>query len=265
MSLEPEGGQPLQFETAVLDAPAEAASRPGVTCSLCQRAIADEYFEVNGQSVCETCREQVLEQTTTPTGFGVFGRAAAFGVGAAVLGALLYYAVIAITNLEIGLIAIAIGYMVGYAVRRGTGGRGGRRFQILAVALTYWAVGLAYTPVLFSQLANQPADQANQQTGTPGTGVHAPGSGSTSGQPTAGEPSSTNGAPLGMGDLLVLLGIVFGLSLALPVLMVVGSLPGGLISAAIIAFGMQQAWRMTGVPQLVIGGPYRIAPTVAPA
>jgi hypothetical protein len=40
---------------------------------------------------------------------------------------------------------------------------------------------------------------------------------------------------------------------------VIGSLPGGLLSAAIIAFGMLQAWRMTGAPQLVVTGPYRIA------
>ena len=53
------------------------------------------------------------------------------------------------------------------------------------------------------------------------------------------------------------------LSFALPVMMVLGSLPGGLISAAIIAFGMQQAWRMTGSPQIQISGPYTIG--AAPA
>ena len=39
--------------------------------------------------------------------------------------------------------------MVGWAIRKGTAGRGGRRFQILAAVLTYWAVGLAYTPLAF--------------------------------------------------------------------------------------------------------------------
>ena len=50
-----------------------------------------------------------------------------------------------------------------------------------------------------------------------------------------------------------------GFSLALPVLVVFGSLPGGLISGAIIGFGMQQAWKMTGGTPLLITGPYRIA------
>ena len=70
---------------------------------------------------------------------------------AAIPGAILYYAVIAITNFEIGIVAIAIGYMVGWAVRKGAGGRGGRRFQVLALVLTYWAVGLAYTPLRSSR------------------------------------------------------------------------------------------------------------------
>ena len=62
--------------------------------------------------------------------------AAIFGLGAALAGAAIYYAVIAITHFEIGLVAILIGYMVGYAVRKGAGGRGGLRFQILAALLT---------------------------------------------------------------------------------------------------------------------------------
>jgi hypothetical protein len=48
------------------------------------------------------------------------------------------------------------------------------------------------------------------------------------------------------------------LSLGLPVLSVLGSMPGGLLSAAIIAFGMHQAWQMTAAPQLQVSGPYRV-------
>jgi hypothetical protein len=50
--------------------------------------------------------------------------------------------------------------------------------------------------------------------------------------------------------------IVF--SFALPVLVVFNSLPGGLLSAAIIGFGMHQAWRMTAAPHLTITGPFRV-------
>src|SRR5207245_7603631 len=75
-----------------------------------------------------------------------FGRSLVFGIGATIAGAVLYYGVIAITELEIGLVAIAIGYMVGYSVRRGSRGWGGRRYHVLALLLTYYSVGLADFP-----------------------------------------------------------------------------------------------------------------------
>ena len=54
------------------------------------------------------------------------------------------------------------------------------------------------------------------------------------------------------------------LLLALPVLMVVGSLPSGLLSAFIIFIGMAQAWRMTAAPILQISGPYRVGSAQTP-
>lgn len=234
--------KPLQFDTAISSGPADASSPQGVTCGVCQRTILDEYFDINGHSSCESCRDQIVQEAETPRGWSVLARAGAFGFVAAILGAILYYAVIAITEFEIGLVAIAIGYMVGYGVRLGTRGRGGRRFQVIALALTYWAVGLAYTPLLFSEVSKQDAaQQASTNT-------------------TSSAPASLAETPDSPEAFNPALGLVFllGFTFALPVLVVVGSLPSGLISGAIIAFGMQQAWRMTAAPQPQITGPYRI-------
>lgn len=237
--------EPLQFETAIpSDVPTEQgiAAAAGVICAACQRTIADQYFDVNGQPVCESCREQIAQHAETPRGWGVFGRTALFGVAAAILGAILYYAVIAITDFEIGIVAIAIGYMVGYAVRNiGARGRGGRRFQVLALVLTYWAVGLAYMPFAFRGATEAAQEQE-----------------ATTAKTAAAEPQGATEASDDPNVMLAVL-VLFGLTLALPVLSVIGSLPGGLISAAIIAFGMYQAWRMTGALQVQITGPYRIA------
>jgi hypothetical protein len=74
-------------------------------------------------------------------------------LGAGVVGAGIYYAVIAIAHVEVGIVAILIGYMVGYAVRKGARGRGGLRFQVVAVALTYASVALAYAPIAVKGLA----------------------------------------------------------------------------------------------------------------
>ena len=230
--------KPLQFETAISSTPAEGdTSQQGVTCLACRRTIRDEYFDVDGQSVCASCQDQITRLAETPREWGVFARACLFGFVAAVLGAILYYAVIAITDFEIGIVAIAIGYMVGYGIRMATRGRGGRRFQVIAVVLTYWAVGLAYVPLVVSEFSKQ---EATKQAST-----------STTESAEAPDTPESFSLPLA-------LAAVVGFSLALPVLTVIGSLPGGLISAAIIAFGMQQAWRMTAAPQPQITGPYRI-------
>jgi len=52
----------------------------------------------------------------------------------------------------------------------------------------------------------------------------------------------------------VLLVFVF----ALPVLVVVGSLPFGFISGFIIFIGLRQSWRMTAAPHVQVFGPYRV-------
>jgi hypothetical protein len=257
VSFKPQAASSLQFDTATPDKTAAAAASEGVTCVVCRRTITDKYFDVNAQTTCDRCRLQIARLAETPTEFSAFAKAALFGLGAAILGAVLYYAVIAITNFEIGLVAIAIGYMVGYAVRKGTEDRGGLRFQILAVVLTYWAVGLAYTPFLFTG-NDQPQQEA--QVAPASTEVVAADKTPEPEPAPAAEDGSANPAGLALA-----LGMMFALTFALPVLSVVSSMPGGLISAAIILFGMQQAWRMTGAPHLVITGPFRIARPERPA
>ena len=245
MDATPDPTPRLQFDTAIKPKQIglDTAERLKVTCAACDRPIGDAYFDVNGTTVCETCHGEIARQAETPRGAGILFRAIAFGVVAAVVGAALYYAVIAITNFEIGIVAIAIGYMVGFSVRKGAGG-GGRRFQVIALVLTYWAVGLAYMPLAFKGIANAQHDR--QAAGKAGTAIQ------------ASERTDSKGAPPAVG-LGIGLALLAGFSFALPVLAVIGSLPGGIISAAIIVFGMQQAWRMTAAPRLVITGPYRIA------
>jgi hypothetical protein len=252
MTQHPDAPPPLQFDTVVPGgAPSGTAdAAAGVTCGSCQRAIADAYYDVNGQPVCRACRGAIAAQAETPRGLGVLARAGFFGLVAAILGAVLYYAVIAITNFEIGLVAIAIGYMVGYAVRVATAGRGGLRFQVLAVVLTYWAVGLAYTPLVISQLADEPAEEAQIEL-DPAAPSAAPAQVTPAeAVPAAAVTEADVEEPAGPPNLPLAVAFMLALSLALPVLTVFGSLPSGLISAAIIAFGMLQAWRMTGVPAL---------------
>jgi predicted lipid-binding transport protein (Tim44 family) len=248
----PVSSHSLQFDRVVADDSIGAALRDQVAarCVVCGTAIDTEYYQINDKVVCDRCRAAVEASAETPRGVAPFVRAGLFGLGAGLAGAIVYYGVIAILNLEIGIVAILIGYMVGYAVRKGAGGRGGRRFQVLAVALTYASIALAYTPMVFTQ-PSEPDKQVTQ---------NAPAA-QADGRPISALPAT----PAPERSPIVVLGLLLAFVAALPMIVVFGSLPSGLISAAIIFFGMSQAWRMTGVPKLKILGPYRVGTAAASA
>lgn len=265
----------LQFDRVETTPRGDAPQSHGVTCAVCNRAIETEYYHANGKPICEQCRHVVMAATATPKSVGPLVLAALFGLGAAIAGAAIYYAVIAIANLEIGIVAILIGYMVGWAVRKGAGGRGGRRFQILAVALTYWAVGLAYAPLAFKEIVKPNRTKADSVASAAPVAndtaivANPPADPSTVRASAASDSSTGAGveATVSGRDFAIALGGVFLLIFALPVLTVFGSMPFGLISALIIFIGMRQAWVMTGVPKLAISGPYKVGagPTAATA
>ena len=251
----------LQFDRAVIEGSSPAQSKVAAICTACHTSIETEYYDVNGNTFCSGCRSAVESAAETPRGIVPLVIAGAFGLGAGVVGAAIYYAVIAIANLEIGIVAILIGYMVGYAVRKGAQGRGGRRFQVLAVLLTYASIALAYTPLAFKQAIDadrEAGKTAAATTSGDGSAVTAIDSG---GDATNGRGDVTTNLS-GRSPLLVLVFLLAFIA-ALPVMVVVGSLPSGLISAFIMFIGMRQAWQMTGVPLLQILGPYRVG--AAPA
>ena len=59
------------------------------------------------------------------------------------------------TGWVIGHLPLAVGYLIGRAMMKGSGGLGGRRYQIAAVLLTYAAVSLAAIPVAINQFSKE--------------------------------------------------------------------------------------------------------------
>jgi hypothetical protein len=58
----------------------------------------------------------------------------------------IYYAFVRITDINFGLVAVLLGFMVGSAVRKGSGNRGGLFYQFLALFLTYSAIAGMHVP-----------------------------------------------------------------------------------------------------------------------
>src|SRR6266542_1094877 len=135
---------PLQLDRAEPVGGAGPAPSAGpLTCAACRQPIAEHYFELNGNVACGPCRDGIVQQLQGPLGRRRFWRAFWFGSGAALVSAILWYAVSAITGYQIGLVAVAVGFIVGLAVKKGGEGRGGRKLQVLALLLTYGAMAAA--------------------------------------------------------------------------------------------------------------------------
>ncbi len=137
----------MQFDKVDLAAPGEARG-----CRICKRAIADEYFEIARAVICRSCATAL---SGSKEGRGTFGRALLFGVGAALLGTIVWYAITKISGYEFGLLAIGVGLFVGVAVKRGGRGLGGWRYQALAMVLTYVSITAArYVPMLILEASD---------------------------------------------------------------------------------------------------------------
>src|SRR5215471_8378635 len=121
-------------------------------CRTCVQPIKGQYFRVSGAITCARCAEYLANQSQPDTNTA-FIRGLFFGLGAAVLGLILYSVVGIVTGLQIGYLSLAVGYMVGRAIMMGSAGVGGKRYQIMAVVLTYAAVSLSAVPIAISQFS----------------------------------------------------------------------------------------------------------------
>src|SRR4029453_18267103 len=114
-----------------------------------------------------------------------------------------------------------------------------RRFQVLALVLTYWAVGLAYSSLAIKELIDNRSKLASAAMSGSQAGRRA----QTATTEVPADDTAIDGAQFAIG-----LAVLLAFTWALPVVVVAGSMPGGLLSAAIIGFGMLQAWKMTAAP-----------------
>ncbi len=155
------------------------------------------------------------------------------------------------TGIRLGYIALAVGWLVGMAIKKGSNGIGGRRYQIAAVALTYAAVSLSAIPVGIYYLLKEknPVQISHAPSSSSAPNATEPGSASpqddspASGQRSTPSLTSATGALLFAGLASPFLELAEGVS--------------GLIGLVIIFVGIRIAWKMTGAPRLDILGPFQ--------
>ena len=186
-----------------------------------------------------------------------------FGVGGAIVGLILYSAFGIITGIEIGYVALAVGWLVGTAIKKGSNGIGGRRYQIAAVALTYAAVSLSAVPIGISYMMKERKSADTSKAAA----AASPSAGSVSNPDKSSleEESASSTLPAKEEKSLVAIaGSLLFVGLASPFLGLQGGF-SGIIGLVIIFVGMRIAWKMTAGPRLEILGPFQANAPPAPA
>jgi hypothetical protein len=220
---------------------AEFEGSPATSCGACAKALTTEYFEANGAVICADCCAALRAVGTAGTSLTRGIRALGAGAAAAVGGSILYYAILAISGYEFGLIAIVVGMAVGKAVNWGAHGRGGWRYQTMAIALTYLAIVSSYVPIIVSEIRKQPAAvEASAKAGETA--------------PTAAQKPEADKAPLTTAGAVAAIAMLIGLLLALPFLAGVENIMGLII----IGIGLYEAWKFNRKGQVNITGPHAI-------
>jgi len=248
----------LQLERAEFDTPDTRSS-----CAMCSRPLERRYFQVNGQTVCTICcgRIKASLDSGTPLKRGLMALAA--GAGAALVGAILYWAILALTGYEFALIAIVVGLIVGKAVSWGSNARGGWLYQSMAIALTYLSIVSAYVPLIVAEIRKANVAVEQQTPAEPVVPVAAadatPAVAVSNPAPDVTPVPEAPAAPVSIGRAFLALALLAAFFLAAPFL-------GGLqnaIGLVIIAIGLYQAWKINRRREVIITGPHAIASPVA--
>ena len=227
-------------------------SSVGDRCKSCQQPIGPVYYRVNDAMVCSSCADRVRSERATDT-HAAYVRGLTAGIGAAVAG-LIAYAVISIVlqGWVISYMSFGVGWLVGTAMMKASGGVGGRRYQIAAVLLTYAAVSMAAIPIWIyfanqdhAKQSQQQRQQAEQQ------------SDDDSSQHSAREPQRPR---LTLGTWLVRVAM---LGLASPFLQLKSDPFWGAMGLVILYVGIKIAWRITAGRPFEVFGPFNNSPQPA--
>lgn len=225
-------------------------------CSSCKSDLGNCYYQADSATLCGECATAV-EQGRAPSGsrFGRFMKALLLGSVAAAIGAAIQFSVLHFFNLNVALVTIFMGIIIGAAVRAGSGNRGGWRYQIIAVLLTYMAISAAYIPMAIAELKTA---HDKHEAGipladpVPGEALHARVPVVKSKSAALGALGADADAPPTLVQFVIALFVVFFGFLALPVLVGIGS-PLNLL---IFGFGLFQAWKSCKATPTEVTGPH---------
>jgi hypothetical protein len=238
-----------QFRTVEESQPGSS----GDVCKVCRQPITGLYYRAGSAMVCGSCADRAKRELPQDS-HAVFVRGLLFGLGGFLLAFIAYSAVgILLQGWTIGYLSLAVGWIVGKAMMMGSRGVGGRRYQMLAVLLTYAAVSMAAIPITLVAMRSENAPVVH--TDSQQSSSSSPGTRSADEQPA---PAPGNERDHQM-SLMNALGTLTLIGLASPFY---GLQDGfnGVLMLIILFIGIRFAWRMTaGRASVVINGPFELS------
>ena len=234
---------------------------PAPACTVCKRALTDTFYRVNNFVACESCRDLIDGVARSGSGIGRFSKAAILGSLASVAAATAFFWFTRYLHLGLAIFALPVGLFVAAAVRKGTGGRGGWVYQVMAVLLIYASIGMTFTAVAIGQAAdlgqfNLEDDEEDPAAPAPAPAPDQPAPVAAPGQPPAPNPGANPPPPA---DLSVLLGLLAQLGAGLAAMIAIMPV---MIAKETPALGLctflaiVSAWKMNRRERIAITGPF---------
>ena len=247
-------------------------------CSDCREALRQTYFALNERPICARCKPAYAEKIRRTDGPGAMVRVGLQGGIVAVVGVIVLIALISMFPPFRILPLIPIGYLVGTRMMKALDGYSARRYQYLAVGMTYlcFLIGFA-VPAGFEEakarerreavrakMQNTVATQTDalrdemaQVGALPGSAEAAAssdGDGEEREQPATAQPAGMENLGPGPGLALVLF-------LLLPFIAVVQlGMSFSIVGMMSLGYALYQAWNQTDGQgmHLQLRGPFRV-------
>ena len=260
---------------------ANAGAAPFLWCSDCRTPMRDRYFALNDRPVCAKCRPPYAERIARAEGPGAVWRVSLQGALIALVGAAVLAGAISIFPPLRLFVVVPIGFLIGKRMMAALDGYSNRRYQYIAVSLTYlcFLVGFAVPSAIEQRetAARRSATRARMQ-GTVATEADAlreelasltPAqrdsavTNAGNGTESAPAPTAPMAEPVGPGP-----GLAFVMLLLLPF---ISSLQFGLMFSGIgftaIGYALYLAWSKTDGQgmKLRLTGPFRVGHGPIPA
>jgi len=236
----------LDFERA------EKAEHSARACAQCATPITDRYYTLASHVLCESCYLAFRSAKAPGNAASRFFGATLLGAIAAAIGCALWMVVTELTGYTIGLIAIAVGYLVGMAVHIGARRVGGVAYQLLAVFLTYSAIVMTYVPMIANEFITTQAAHRDAPTAL----SEGRAEGDTANSGFGADAEENGGTPVTRPGVDELAAWVAAIPLAYMVPFLMGF--ENAIGILIIGFALWQAFRMNARSKIELQGPFRL-------